>query len=131
MVVEVGGGGRRPAGAAAVRGWSSGLQVGPAVVDELDHARQGREIAQLQVRVARDVVGLADGGEHLGLLDGVDAEIGFQVEIEIQHVLGIAGLLRDQVEHASVGRHRRSAGWATVGAGGAARAAAFRSGRWS
>ena len=56
------------------------------VVDELDHARQGREIAELQVRVARDVVGLADGGEHLGLLDGVDAEVGFQVEIEVQHV---------------------------------------------
>ena len=35
-------------------------------------------IAQLDVLVARDVVGRADGREQLGLLDGVNAEIGFQ-----------------------------------------------------
>ena len=89
-----------------------GLQVGPAVVHELDHVRQSREIAQLEVRVARDVVRLADGGEHLGLLHGVDAEVGFEVEIQIEHVLRIAGLLDDDVEDLAgsrpVGTRRRA-----------------------
>ena len=35
------------------------------------------------------------------LFDGVDAEVGLQIEIQIQHVFGIAGFLRNQIEHVS------------------------------
>ena len=31
--------------------------------------------------VAFDVVAFADGGEDFGLFDGVDAEVGFEVEV--------------------------------------------------
>ena len=66
--------------------------------------RQRRVIAQLAVLVARNVVDLADGGEHFRLLDGVHAEVGFQIKIDIQHVFGIAGLLHHQVEDAFLHR---------------------------
>ena len=74
---------------------------------ELDYVRQGREIAQLQIGIARDVVSLADGGEHLRLLDGIDAEVGFQVEVQVQHVFGIAGLFDHQVQDAFLRSGRR------------------------
>ncbi len=61
---------------------------------------QCRIVAQLQILVTRDVVDASDGGEQLRLLHGVNAKIGFQVEIEIQHVLGIPGLLHHQSEDA-------------------------------
>jgi hypothetical protein len=47
-----------------------------------------REIAQLHRVVTLDVVVLADGGEDLGLLDGVDAEVGFEVKLGVQEVGG-------------------------------------------
>ena len=40
---------------------------------ELNHMRQGWKVAQLEVLIARNVVGRPYGGEHLRLLDGVDA----------------------------------------------------------
>jgi hypothetical protein len=66
--------------------------------------RQGLVVAELAVLIARDVVDFADGGEHLCLLDGIDAEVGFQVEIDIQHVLRVAGLLDHQGENALLHR---------------------------
>ena len=56
---------------------------------------QRRELAELQVLVARDVVVSADRREHLGLLHRVDAEVRFEVEVERQHVGWIVGLFRD------------------------------------
>ena len=53
-----------------------------AVADEADDMVEGRVVAQLQRVVAFDPVGLADLGEQLGLLDGVDPQVGFQVEVE-------------------------------------------------
>ena len=52
-------------------------------------------VAELAIFVARNVVDLADRGKHLRLLDSVDAEIGFEVQIEIEHVGRVAGLLDD------------------------------------
>ena len=46
--------------------------------------------------VAFDPEAFADGGEHLGLLDGVDAEVGFEVEIGVQHVGRVAGRVGHQ-----------------------------------
>ena len=84
---------RRAGGRRSVRCWAvtAALRAGAAaaarlVARELDHVRQGREVAQLQILVARNVVGCAHRGKHLRLLDGVDAEVGFQIEIEVQHV---------------------------------------------
>ena len=84
----------------AGEGVVAACQVRPLLVHEPDHVRQRRVVAQLAVLVARDVVDLADGGEHLRLLDGVDAEVGFEVEVQIQHVFRIAGLLRHQGQNA-------------------------------
>ena len=36
----------------------------------------------------------------LGLFDGVDAEVGFEVEVEGEHVCGVAGLVGDEGEDA-------------------------------
>ena len=94
------------AGASVVFGEarSTASQVRPLFVHEPNHMRQGRIVAQLAVLVARNVVDLADGREHFCLLDGVHAEIGFQIEIDIQHVLRIAGLLDHQGKDAFLHR---------------------------
>ncbi|HXP46779.1 MAG TPA: hypothetical protein VN810_05845, partial [Terriglobales bacterium] len=60
---------------------------------------QSGEVTQLEILVTRNPVRGADGSKHLSLLDGVNAEIRFQVEIEVQHVLGIAGLLGHDLQH--------------------------------
>src|SRR5579864_1593532 len=65
---------------------------------------KGGEIAKLHIFVARNVVGRSDGGEHLGLLDRIDAEVRFQIEIEVQHIFRIAGLLGDDLEHLLLNR---------------------------
>ena len=79
-------------------------KIGPLLVHKPDHVRQGRVIAQFAVLVARDVVDLADGREHLRLLDGVHAKVCFQIEIHVQHVFRIAGLLHHQLEDAFLHR---------------------------
>ena len=60
---------------------------------------QRRVIAQLAGLVPRDLVRLADRGEDFGLLDGVNAQVSFEIEIQIEHVDGIAGFFCDQSEH--------------------------------
>ena len=69
-----------------------GLDAG-LVADPADDVGQGGEVAQLQVLVAFDVEPVADGGEHLGLLDGVDAEVGLEVEVQVEQLGGVAGHL--------------------------------------
>ncbi len=59
---------------------------------------EGRVVAELEFVVAFDVVGGADGGEEFGLFDGVDAEVGFEVEVEVEHVGWVAGLFGDESE---------------------------------
>lgn len=54
---------------------------------------KGGILAELAIFVTRNAVDFADGGEHLGLLDRVDAKIGFEVKIEVEHVGGVAGFL--------------------------------------
>ena len=58
-----------------------------------------RVVAQLQRVVACDPIGLADLGEQLGLLDRVDTQIGLQVEVQVEQLGRIAGLLGDQRHH--------------------------------
>ena len=82
------------------RCWSRARQVRALLKDEADDVRQCGIVAQLPVLIARNVVDLADGREHFGLFDGVDAEVSFEIEIQIQHVFRIAGLLYHQRENA-------------------------------
>src|ERR1019366_8043030 len=63
---------------------------------EADHMREGGKVTQFDVVVALDAVGLPHRGEQLGLLDGVHTEVCLQVQVQVQHVLGIARLLRHQ-----------------------------------
>ena len=42
--------------------------------------------------VARNIKGLPHGREHLRLLHGVDAEVGFEIQVQVEHILRIAGL---------------------------------------
>ena len=88
---------------------------------ELDYVRQGWEVAQFEIFIAWDVVGCANGGEHLRLLHGVDAEIGFEIEIQIEHVFGIAGFSGYDIENLFLGsphlRGRRSCGLDRYGCG--------------
>ncbi|MEI2812172.1 MAG: hypothetical protein V9F00_18910 [Nocardioides sp.] len=44
------------------------------------------------------LVVLADRGEDLGLLDGVDAEVGLEVEVGVEQVGRVTGELRDDVD---------------------------------
>ena len=70
--------------------------MGGALADEADDVVEGGVVAELELVVAFDAVGFADGGEEFGLFDGVDAEVGFEVEIEIEHLGWVAGLFGDQ-----------------------------------
>ena len=49
----------------------------------------------MQVLVAFDAEAFTNGSEDLGLFDGVDAEVGFEVQIEVEKFGGVAGHLRD------------------------------------
>ena len=66
--------------------------------------RQGGVVAQLAVLVARDVVDFADGRKHFRLFHGINPEIGFEIEIQVQHVSRIAGLLYGQSQDAILHR---------------------------
>ena len=54
---------------------------------------QCREVTQLEILIARNVVCSPYGRKHLRLLDGVNTEVGFQVEVKVEHVHGVAGFL--------------------------------------
>src|SRR5271157_3634189 len=69
------------------------------VMRKLDDMGQCWEITQLEVLIARNVVRCSDGGEHLCLFDGVDAEVRFQIEIKVEHVLWIACFLGYDLQH--------------------------------
>ncbi len=71
---------------------------------ELDAVPDGRVIFQRNIVFPRYAVMFAYGGEKLGLLDGVYAEVGFHVQVHVQHVLGIAGLGDHHVQY--LGGHR-------------------------
>src|SRR4051794_9805886 len=58
--------------------------------------RQGWEIAQPDILFARNVVRFANGREQFRLFYGVDSKVGFKVQIGIQHLGRITGLLDDQ-----------------------------------
>ena len=65
---------------------------------EADHTFQRRVVAQAQTLHLRDAERLTHRSKRLSLLDRVDAEIRFQVEVKVQHVLRIAGLLCHDTE---------------------------------
>ncbi len=104
-------------------------QIGPHGIDEADDRAEGRVVAQLQVVAAGDVEGVADGLEGLGLLDGVDTQVGLHVEVEFQHFQRIAGLGGHDLQHlvsdgidrrrltADRGRNRGRGDWLRLSAG--------------
>ena len=67
---------------------------------EADHTFQRRVVAQAQTLHLRDAERLTHRSKRLSLLDRVDAEIRFQVEVKVQHVLRIAGLFGDNRQDA-------------------------------
>ena len=58
-----------------------------------------------------------DGGENLDPLDGIDAEVGVQAHVQIEHLHRIAGLLAD---HRQQGRGCIRSAAAAAGSGDAA-----------
>src|SRR3954468_16793225 len=61
--------------------------------------RQGRKVPQAKFLVARDGVGLAYRGKYFGLLDGINPEIGFEIQVKVQHVWWVTRLLSDEPEN--------------------------------
>ena len=94
-----------------------------------DDVVERRVVAQLQRVVARDPVGLADRGEHLGLLDRVDPEVGLEVEVQVEQVGRVAGLLGDDGEDALGDSSCAGAAEAAAAAGSGARRARRRAPR--
>ena len=92
------GNGRRRRGR-CVRRCRRGRGRAGLVADPGDHVGERREVAQLEAVVAGHAVVLADRGEDLGLLDGVDAEVGLQVQVEVEQFGRIAGELGDNAQH--------------------------------
>ena len=83
-------------------------------MSELDYVSQGREIAQLEIFIAWNVVRSSYGGKHLRLFNGVDTEVRFEIKIQVQHVFRIAGLLGDDLQDLlldGILRGRWGGGW--------------------
>ena len=110
-----------PGVAAAVsRGAFFGPAWGPgSVADPADDVGEGGEVAQFEGVVAGHTVVAADGGEDFGLLDGVDAEVGFQVEVDVEQVGRIAGEFGDDADDGvgQVVAGGRGCGWRGCGGG--------------
>ena len=60
---------------------------------------QGWVVTQLERVLPRNIECLPHQREHLGLFDRVDTQVRFEIQIGIQHVARIAGLVTDQFEH--------------------------------
>ena len=60
---------------------------------------EGRVLGEAEVVVFREAVVVADGGHDLGLLDGVDAEVGLELEVGLDLVGVVAGLLAQHLDH--------------------------------
>ena len=60
---------------------------------------QGVVVLELQRLVEGDAEHLAQFAEEFGLFDGVNAEVGFHVQVGFEHLGGVAGLLRDDGRH--------------------------------
>ena len=89
------------------------LRTRRAVPGEADDVGQGGEVAEPEVLVALDAELRAYGGEDLGLLNGVDAQVGFQIEIEVEQFGRVAGHVRDDLHDLAdhrilVGQRQRS-----------------------
>ena len=79
---------------------------------------EGGEVAEPEVLVALDAELRAYGGEDFGLLNGVDAQVGFQIEIEVEQFGRVAGHVRDDPDDLADHRDPRPAA-AAAGAAGA------------
>ena len=78
--------------ARAVRRRFPGGDLPLEVVGQFD---DGVEVAQFEILGHFETEVLGDFAEDFHLFDGVDAEVGFQVEFVFEHVGGVAGLLGD------------------------------------
>ena len=65
--------------------------------EKLQHVPQRREIVQGEIFRRRHVEVFPQFAEELGLLDAVDAQVGLQVGVQLDHLARIAGLLHNEV----------------------------------
>ena len=109
--------------------WPSGgsRSVHSAPPRKANHLFQRRIIAQFQIFLTRNIKHLADGGKGLRLLDRINPQIRFQVDIEVEHLLRIARFwprryrapvgddlsAEDAANHRGV--HSRDGGWSQHG----------------
>ena len=89
-----------------------GGQIRAHGAHEVGDGAQGGVVTQVDAFLHRNRKGFAYGGEGFGLFHRVDAQIRFQIQVEIQHILRVAGFGGDQGEDAGgdgVGGRRRLA----------------------
>ena len=91
---------------------------GQGVEDPLDDMTEGGHVSQLDLVIEGDVIGLSHGGEGLRLLYGVDAEVGLHVEVQLEHLDGVSGLLGHQLQNAVHHQLTRVGGWRMGDLGG-------------
>ena len=87
--------------------WGVGRPVGRSG-QALGEKGDGGGPGQVEVLLGDAVTG-GEGGDHLGALDRVDAEVGLQVEVGLDHVVGVAGRrgeLGHELPHQFVGAGR-------------------------
>ncbi len=71
---------------------------------EADDVSQGGVVRELHVFLLGNAEGGPDFRERLGLLDGVDAQVGLEIEIEFEHLDRVTGLLGHDPENALLDR---------------------------
>ena len=59
---------------------------------------EGAEVVERDTRIGREPVALADLAEELRLTDAVDAQIPFEIGIELHDLLRIARLIDDKID---------------------------------
>ena len=90
----------------------SGLELGSAfrcsragrfqcIFNEMNYFGERVVIRKMQIFAAGDAILCANGREQLSLLDSVDTEIGFQIELQVKYFDRVTGLFTDSREQIS------------------------------
>ena len=59
----------------------------------------GRIILELDAFLLRDTVAVAQRGKEFGLFDRINTEVGFHIQVNIQHIFRITRLFADHFDH--------------------------------
>ena len=71
--------------------------IGTLLFDPSYNMGQGWKIFKFKICLSRNLIGFSNSGKGLGLFNGIDAQIGLEIELHIEHIGRITRLLGDNL----------------------------------